>query len=75
MNEEINDALRRYAERVQSFGDQIQRWNEVEVKRYLIEPLLTALPWNPADPNFVRHEFPVTIGSETKKVDYALMLG
>ncbi len=75
MSEEINDALRRYAERVQSFRDQFQKWNEVEVKRYLIEPLLTALRWDPADPNFVRHGFPVTMGSETRKVDYALMSG
>lgn len=75
MSEEINDLLRKYAERVQSFGDQLQKWNEIEVKRYLIEPLLTALFWDPADPNFVRHEFPVTMGSETKKIDYALMSG
>jgi len=45
------------------------------VKRYLIEPLLTALLWDPADPNFVCHEFPVTMGSDTRKVDYALMSG
>jgi hypothetical protein len=75
MNEEIDDALRKYAERVQSFEDQLQKWNEVEVKRYLIEPLLTALLWDPADPNFVRHEFAVTMGSETKRIDYALMSG
>jgi len=36
---------------------------------------LNALLWNPADPNFVRHEFPVTMGSETKRIDYALMSG
>jgi len=75
MSEEINEALRRYAERVQSLTDQFPNWNEVEVKRYLIEPLLIALLWDPADPNFVRHEFPVTMGSETRKVDYALMSG
>lgn len=75
MSEEINDALRRYAERVQSLRDQFQKWNEVEVKRYLIEPLFTALLWNTTDPNFVRYEFPVTMGSETRKVDYALMSG
>lgn len=75
MNEETNTALRNYVERVQSFGDQLQRWNEMEVKRYLIEPLLTVLRWNPSDPNFVRHEFPVTMGSKTRKVDYALMSG
>jgi len=75
MNEKIDDELRKYAERVQSFVDQLQKWNEVEVKGYLIEPFLTALLWDPADPNFVRHEFPVTMGSETKRIDYALMSG
>jgi hypothetical protein len=75
MNEEIEDSLRTFAERVQSFEDKLQKWNEVEVKRYLIEPLLITLRWDPADPNFVRHEFPVTMGSDTKKVDYALMSG
>jgi len=75
MNEEIDDRLRGYAQRVQSFGDQLPKWNEVGVKRHLIDPLLKALLWDPADPNFVRHEFPVTMGSETKKIDYALMSG
>ena len=75
MNEEMDDRLRKYAERVQSFRDQLQKWNEVGVKRHLIDPLLTALLWDPADPNSVRHEFPVTMGSETKRIDYALMSG
>ena len=75
MSEEINDSLRRYAERVHSFKDQFPKWTEVEVKKYLIEPFLTALLWDPTDPNFVRYEFPVTVGSEIKKVDYALMSG
>jgi Asp-tRNA(Asn)/Glu-tRNA(Gln) amidotransferase C subunit len=75
MSEEMNDALRRYAERVQSFSDQFQKWNEVEVKGYLIKPLLATLSWDTTDPNFVRHEFSVTMGSETRKVDYALMSG
>ena len=75
MSEEMNDALRRYAERVQSFSDQFQNWNEVEVKGYLIKPLLATLSWDTTDPNFVRHEFSVTMGSETRKVDYALMSG
>ncbi len=47
----------------------------MEVKRFLIEPLLRALLWDPTDPNFIRHEFPVTMGSETKRIDYALMSG
>ena len=75
MSEEIDDALRRYAERVQSLRDQFQKWNEAGVKEYLINPLLATLSWDTTDPNFVRHEFPVTMGSETKKVDYALMSG
>jgi predicted type IV restriction endonuclease len=75
MSEEINESLIRYAERVDSFREQFQKWSEVEVKKYLIEPFLTALLWDPTDPNFVRHEFPVTVGSETKKIDYALMSG
>ncbi len=75
MSEKINDVLKNYAERVQSFRNQIPKWNEVEVKRFLIEPLLTALFWDPTDPNFVRHELPVTMGSETKRIDYALLSG
>ena len=75
MSEEINDALRMYAKRVQSFRDQFQKWREVEVQRFLIEPLLATLRWDTTDPDFVRHEFPVTMGSEKRKVDYALMSG
>lgn len=75
MNEEINDALRKYAERVQSFKEQFQKWNEDEVKGYLTEPLLAVLLWDTTDPNFVRRQYPVTMGSEIKRVDYALMSG
>jgi hypothetical protein len=75
MNEEIDDTLRKYAERVQGYKDRLGKWNEDEVKGYLIEPFLKALLWDPTDPNFVRRQYPVTMGSETKKVDYALMSG
>lgn len=75
MIEEINEALRKYAERVQGYKDRLGKWNEDEVKGYLIEPFLKALLWDPTDPNFVRRQYPVTMGSETKKVDYALMSG
>jgi len=75
MTEEINEALRKYVERVQGYKDKLGRWNEDEVKGYLIEPFLKALLWDPTDPNFVRRQYPVTMGSETKKVDYALMSG
>lgn len=75
MNEEINEGLKKYAERVHLSREQFPKWSEVEVRRYLIEPLLIALRWDPSDPNFVRHEFPVTMGSDTRKVDYALMSG
>ena len=75
MTEEINEALRKYVERVQGYRDKLGKWNEDEVKGYLIEPFLKALLWDPTDPNFVRRQYPVTMGSETKKVDYALMSG
>lgn len=75
MSEEINDALKKYADRVQEHRGQLQKWTEDEVKGYLIEPLLTALLWDPTDPNFVRRQYPVTMGAETKKSDYALMSG
>ena len=67
MTEEINEALKKYAERVQGFKDRLGKWNEDKVKGYLIEPFLKALLWDPTDPNFVRCQYPVTMGSETKK--------
>lgn len=75
MNEEITNAMRKYAERVRSYSDQIQSWNEVDVKGCLVEPFFAALLWDPTDRNFVRREYPVTMGSETKHADYALMSG
>lgn len=75
MNEETNEALRKYAERVQMYKDSLSKWSEEEVKGYLIEPFLKALGWDPSDPNFVRRQFPVTMGTEIKKADYALMSG
>lgn len=75
MTKEINEALRKYVERVQGYRDKLGKWNEDEVKGYLVEPFLKALLWDPTDPNFVRRQYPVTMGSETKRVDYALMSG
>jgi len=73
VTEEINEALRKYAERVQKYKNKLGKWNEDEVKGYLVEPFLKALLWDPTDPNSVRRQYPVTMGSETKKVDYILM--
>lgn len=75
MEDKIIDAIRKYADRVWGYRDQLQKWNEDEVKGYLIEPLLSALLWDPTDPNFVRRKYPVSVGSKTTWADYALMSG
>ena len=78
MTEEIKEIignLKNYTERVQGYKDKLGKWNEDEVKGYLIEPFLKALLWDPTDPNFVRRQYPVTMGSKTKKIDYTLMSG
>jgi hypothetical protein len=75
MNQDLDHTLRTYADHVESYTNQSSQWKEVDVKRYLIEPLLSALLWDPANPRFVRHEFPVTMGSGTRSADYALMSG
>jgi hypothetical protein len=73
MGEETHGLLRKYVERLRSFKELLPQWTEVEVKKFLIEPLLAALGWDTTNPYFVRHEYPVTIGSEIKKADYVLM--
>ena len=69
------DALRRYADRVQSFQDQIPQWKEEEVKGFLIESLLDALGWDTRNPQLVNRGRAVTMGTDTKRADYVLMFG
>ncbi len=75
MNNELFNDLKKIAERIDSYSDKINTWSEDEVKAYLVEPLLNCLLWDTTDPNFVRRQYPVKVGSETKKADYALMAG
>lgn len=67
------DALKKYAWRLKEYQDKVDKWNEEQVKGYLIEPLLKSLRWDTSDPEFVLLEYPITIGTETKRVDYVLM--
>ncbi len=44
-------------------------WNEAQTRASLIDPILTALGWDTADPTLVRHEFT----SHGGRADYALL--
>jgi len=73
MNEGIDNALAKYLDLVQEYGDEMLSWSEDDVKGYLIEPLLDALGWNPRDPHHVRRQVPVTVGVQTVRADYVLV--
>jgi len=74
VNEETRNTLSRCVrEFALNYRGNIQNWNEVDVERYFIDPLLNSLRWNTADHNLVRYQYPVTMGSDTKKADYVLL--
>jgi len=73
MNEDTHNALAAYARIVDRYRD--RRENERWVKRFLIEPLLDALGWNPHNPDLVIDEYPVQRGSSLGSADYVLQSG
>jgi hypothetical protein len=75
MRQELYDSLKSYVERIQRYADKSRNWEERETKRFLIEPLLESLGWDPHNPDFVKYEYPVKMGSGTHHADYALMTG
>jgi len=67
MDPAFRDAACTYVKRVPDLGDQVGTWAEAEVKPFLVETLLDALGWDTRNPRLVRHEYPATVGTETKR--------
>lgn len=67
------DSLSRYVERSQDLIKNSPQMDEQNTRRKIIEPFLEILGWDMLTKE-VELEYPVTMGSGTKKVDYALML-
>jgi len=63
---EVIETLQR---RIRDHGDSL-RQNEIRTRVALIDPLLTALGWDVADPGLVTAEYNVGTG----RADYALLI-
>ena len=57
-------------QRIRDHGESL-RQNEIRTRAALIDPLLTALGWDVADPGLVMPEYDVS----GRKADYALLSG
>ena len=70
----MSDLLRPLLNAIETVRDRIERasgWSEAQTRASLIDPILTALGWDVADPALVRHEFT----SQGGRADYALLAG
>ena len=70
----MSDLLRPLLDAIETVRKRIQApeskgWNEAQTRASLIDPVLTALGWNTADPSLVRHEHQAAGG----RADYALL--
>ncbi len=72
-DDEISKRLSDLAERIQQFSKSGLTGNETNLKKKVIELLLGILGWDVLS-NEVQLEYPVTMGSKTYHVDYALLL-
>ena len=66
------DRLRRLGEDIN--GMHVNGFSERETERYLVEPFLDALGYDSRNPNEVKTQFPIQIGSTTKSCDYAVKI-
>ena len=69
---DMSDLLRPLLETIEIVRPRIQTaggWKEAQTRASLIDPILTALGWDVADPALVRHEF----SSHGGRADYALL--
>ena len=67
------DRLRRLGESIK--GMPFNGFSERETERYLVEPFLDALGYDPRNPNEVKSQFPIKIGSTTRNCDFAVRAG
>ena len=70
--EPLIDALVLVRKRIKSFEREFTN-NEAQTRLSLVDPVLTALEWDPRDPSAVRVEFPVRQRNRNNKADYALL--
>lgn len=68
----LTDALTLVSDRIKNFEREFTN-NETQTRLSLVDPVLTALGWNPQDPSTVRVEFSVRQRNRSAKVDYALL--
>ena len=68
----VEDRLRRLGESIK--GMALSGFSERETERYLVEPFLDAIGYDPRNPNEVKTQFPIQIGSTTKNCDYAAIV-
>ena len=66
------DALVLVRDRIKNFEREFMS-NEAQTRLSLVDPVLTALGWDPRNPSAVRVEFPVRQRNRNNKVDYALL--
>ena len=70
--EPLIHALALVRDRIKNFEREFTS-NEAQTRLSLVDPVLTALGWDPQDPSAVRVEFPVRQRSRNNKADYALL--
>ena len=66
--DDLIDVIASLQERMQQYSDEL-RENEIRTRMALVDPMLTALGWDTADPSLVKAEFSVGGG----RADYALL--
>ena len=66
--DDLIDVIASLQERLEQYSDEL-RENEIRTRMALVDPMLTALGWDTADPSLVKAEFSVGGG----RADYALL--
>ena len=59
-------------QRIRDYGDSL-RQNEIRTRVALIDPLLTALGWDVAEPGLVTAEYNMSSNGSSLRADYALL--
>ena len=71
--DKVTDCLVRFAKRAKEIGEKGLNEGEANVTNFLVNPLLYCLEWDTTNPEYIRPQYPIRMGTATKFVDYALL--
>jgi len=73
MFQEVDRCLFEFVKRAKEIVEKGLNKGEANVTNFLVNPLLHCLGWDTTNPEYIRPQYPIRMGTATKFADYALL--